>query len=359
MEAQPGEDIYRLLARRLDALPNRFPATTSGVELRLLRKVFSPEEAALACAMNLSPEAAGSIAERVQGDPREARNILKRMAAKGLVKLSKGEGEFGYALRPFVVGFYEDQLSRMDAELAGLFEEYFHETAGAILTDIPAHHRVVPVERAIPFELEIAPYERASALLEGARSWGVRRCICRVQQHLVGKGCDGPLESCLVFAPVENAFSRSKEDRPLTKNEALQLLRATEDAGLVHTVGNYRDGIDYICNCCTCCCGILRGIAEYGIMSAVAHSDFSMAVEAEHCSGCNACVDRCPFGALSAGETVVAVDRQHCMGCGLCVVACSTDALRLERRPDGARVPVPATVDEWRALRHESRKREN
>ncbi len=359
MEEAPREDPYRLLAHRLDSLPNRFPETKSGVELRLLRKIFSPEEAALACAMNLSPETAGGIAEKVKGDPRGVRSLLKRMAAKGLVRLRKGEEEFGYALRPFVVGFYEDQLPRMDAELAGLFEEYFHETAGAILRDTPAHHRVVPVDRAIPFELEIAPYERASALLERARSWGVRRCICRVQQRLAGKGCDAPLESCLVFAPVENAFSRSKEDRTITKDEALQLLRGTEDAGLVHTVGNYRDGIDYICNCCTCCCGILRGVAEYGLMSAVAHSDFSMAVEEERCSGCNACIDRCPFEALTAGEAVVVVDRQKCMGCGLCVVACSTDALRLERRSEGARIPVPATVDEWRALRQESRKREN
>ncbi len=277
------------------------------------------------------------------------------MAAKGLINVRRGEGEFTFALKPFIVGFYESQLPRMDAEMAALFEEYFNETRGALLRDAPAHHRVIPVEKAIPFQIAIQPYEKASALLENALSWGVRDCICRVQQKLVGKGCDRPVNSCLVFAPVKNAFERSKTDRVLTKEEALQILKATEDAGLVHTVGNYRDGIDYICNCCTCCCGILRGIAQYGIASAVAHSDFFLVVDSNACSGCNNCIERCQFNALRAADGVVAVDYHHCMGCGVCVVACSTDALHLERRPEKEISIPPAGHGEWGAMRQASR----
>lgn len=344
-------ELYHLLARRLDALPNRFPATQSGVELRLLRKLFSPEEALLAGVMDLEPATAAAIATRAGVDPRQTRNSLKTMAAKGLIDIRRGEGEFGFALKPFVVGFYESQLPQMDDEMAALFEQYFRETRGGVLREAPALHRVIPVEQAIPFKVEIHPYERASALLEGARSWGVRNCICRVQQKLVGKGCDRPVEACLVFAPVEHAFDRSKVDRAITKDEALRILRATEEAGLVHTTGNYRDGIDYICNCCTCCCGILRGIAEFGIMTAVARSDFHIVVESEGCSGCGACIERCQFSALSADGAMVVVDLMKCVGCGLCVNSCAADALHLVRRPLGESPEPPADIDDWRSQR--------
>lgn len=150
----------------------------------------------------------------------------------------------------------------------------------------------------------IFPYERASALLEGAKSWGVRDCICRVQQRLVGKGCNRPLEVCLAFAPVEGAFGHSEVDRAITKEEALQILRQTEEAGLVHSTGNYRSGTSYICNCCICCCGILRGIAEYGIPTAMARADFVATVDAAQCVACGQCVERCQFRALAVPDNV-------------------------------------------------------
>jgi electron transport complex protein RnfB len=344
-------EVYHLLAERLDSLPNRFPATQSGVELRLLRKLFTLDEAQLASVMNLEAEPVSGIASRAGVDPREARNNLKTMAAKGLIDIRRGEGEFGFALKPFVVGFYETQLPHMDDEMAALFEQYFGETRGGILRAVPALHRVIPVEQAIPFQVEIHPYERASELLERARSWGVRNCICRLQQKLVGKGCERPLEACLVFAHVEHAFDRSKVDRIITKEEALRILRATEEAGLVHTAGNFRDGIDYICNCCTCCCGILRGIAEFGITTAVARSDFHIVVETEVCSGCGACIERCQFNALSPAGATVVVDYSKCVGCGLCVESCATDGLRLARRPSGEIDQPPANIGEWRSQR--------
>ena len=345
------QEVYRQLARKLDALPNRFPSTLTGVELHLLAKLFTPEEAALACTLRLEPAPTADIASRARSDPKETRTTLKRMVAKGLIDIKKGEGEFAYGLRPFVVGFYEGQLPRMDAEMAELFEQYYHETQGGILRDTPALHRVIPVGRAIPLQVEIHPFERATEMLEGALSWGVRDCICRKQQRLLGKDCGHPLESCLVFAPVKNAFDRSTIDRAITKEEALRILRMTEDAGLVHSSGNYRDGIEYICNCCTCCCGIMRGIAEYGIMSAVARADFQIALDADSCTACGDCIERCQFHALSLSGAVVDIDMARCMGCGLCVVACPTEGLHLERRKAGEVSAPPADIREWRVQR--------
>jgi electron transport complex protein RnfB len=351
------EDVYRRLAQRLDAIPNGFPSTESGAELRLLEKIFRPEEANLASVMRLTGETAATIASRAGVEPKEAYRTLKTMAREGLIVASKGEGELVFCLMPFVVGFYEEQLPRLDEELARLFEEYYRETAGggALIKSAPPGHRIIPVEQSIAFEPEIFPYERASELLEGAKAWGVRDCICRVQQRLVGKGCDHPVEVCLLFAPIEGAFDHSHVTRAITKEEALRILRETEEAGLVHSTANYREGHFYICNCCTCCCGFLRAVAEFGVPTAIAHSDFRVVVGEEECVGCGECVERCQFGALLMPEDVCVVDYARCVGCGQCTTVCPSDALRLERRPEGEIPPPPLNEGEWMARRAEER----
>lgn len=349
-----AEEVYRKLAQRLDAIPNGFPATASGVELRLLAKMFTPEEAALASVMRLTREPAGEIAARAGVDPEVAHHTLKGMARKGLIRTKREGRQLTFGLMPFVVGIYEEQLPRMDAELAALFEAYFQETrGGGIASTRPAVHRVIPVEEAIPFNLEVFPYERASELLETAQAWGVRDCICRVQRRLIGKGCDHPVESCLVFAPVAGVFDGNETTRAITKEEALRILREAEEAGLVHTIGNYRDGHSYICNCCTCSCGVLRGVVEFSIPSAVAHSAFRAAVDVETCIGCGTCIERCQFGALALSEDTCVANPVRCVGCGLCVAGCASGALRLERRAEHE--PLPGSLPEWMLRRAEER----
>ncbi|MGD2104964.1 MAG: 4Fe-4S binding protein [Anaerolineae bacterium] len=343
-----SKDIYKRLARRLDAIPNGFPATDSGVELKLLEALFTPEEAFLAAEMRLAREPSQAIAARTGLEPRIAYGHLKDMARKGLIRAKRGDGQLLFGLMPFVVGFYEEQLPRLDEELALLIEEYLQETQGGSVTQAkPAVHRVIPVEESIPFELEIFPYERASEMLENAKSWGVRDCICRVQQRLIGDGCDYPVENCIVFAPVEGAFDHNDVSRAISKEHALQLLQEAANAGLVHSTGNYREPNYYICNCCTCCCGILRGVAEFGFPNAVAKSSFRSSVEVAECIGCGDCVDRCQFGALSVREEVCEVDDARCVGCGVCVSACPTEALGLFRRPEGEVAPPPEDIKEW------------
>ncbi|MBC7293706.1 MAG: 4Fe-4S ferredoxin, partial [Thermoleophilia bacterium] len=122
-----SENVYRRLQQRLDAIPNGFPATESGADLRLLAKIFAPEEAELAAEMRLAYESAAEIAARVDLDAKEAYRKLKEMARKGLISIKKGKGELLFSLMPFVVGFYEAQLPRLDAEMAALFEAYFTE----------------------------------------------------------------------------------------------------------------------------------------------------------------------------------------------------------------------------------------
>lgn len=350
------EAIYQKLAERLDAIPNGFPPTASGSHLRLLARMFAPEEAALATVMRLTPEPAADIAARADTDEESALRTLRGMVRKGLIRFQRGEKGLTFGLMPFVVGFYEEQLPRMDAELATLFEEYFTEVKGGSLArNSPPIHRVIPVQEAIRLDMTIAPYEQATAIIEGAKAWGVRECICRVQKRLIGQACRHPVENCLVFAPVEGYFENSKIDRPIAKEESLRILHEAEEAGLVHTTGNYRDGVHYICNCCTCSCGILRSVAEFSIPTAVARSEFHAAVDASACIGCRACVERCQFNALAITEDVCQVDEALCVGCGLCVTVCPADALSLVHRVEEDMPSLPNDISDWMAKRAQAR----
>jgi Na+-translocating ferredoxin:NAD+ oxidoreductase subunit B len=347
--------VYRTLAQRLDALPNGFPGTEDGAELRLLAKIFTFDEAVLAAAMTATPEPYETIAARAGVEPRAAYSTLKDMVRRGLIIMRRGEAATGartlqFGLMPFVVGFYEAQLPRMDAEMAALFEDYFYATRGIDVPG-PSVHRVIPVGEAVPGEIEVHPFEQATALIEAAKSWAVRDCICRTQQRLLDKGCDAPLENCLVFAPVEGVFEGGGVDRPITKEEALRILGEAADAGLVHSVSNHREGHNYICSCCTCCCGVLRRVAEFAVPTAIARSAFRAQVDATLCTGCSACEDRCQFGAVAVTGGVAAVDALRCVGCGQCALVCPTGAMSLARRPEAEIENLPTDGAAWAAAR--------
>jgi electron transport complex protein RnfB len=349
------QNVYKKLAQRLNAIPNGFPETESGIELKLLAKIFTPEEAALASEMRLTRESAEQISRRTGRDPSKATRILEEMVQKGLIR-AKGEGEQRkFGLMPFIVGVYEEQLGRMDAELARLFEEYYQAFAGGALSHLPSIHKVIPVEKSIPVEVQVFPYEQASALLNNAKSFGLQKCICRVQKALVGEPCKYPVEVCMIFAPTEGAFEDNPDVRAITKEEALQILRETEEAGLIHSSSNVREGHYYICNCCTCCCGIMRGVSQLGIENSVARSDFYAAVDSEVCTGCETCVERCQFSAPSIADHISHVDQKRCVGCGQCVMTCPSGAMTLVRKPEDQISVPPRNMKEWATERAENR----
>jgi len=345
-----NETSYKQLAERLDALPNGFPPTDGGAELSLLAKLFTPEEAALAAQLRLKLEPPQEIAARIDGDPKAIGKQLKGLRRRGLIKGGRSEGRLGYGLLPFVVGIYENQAGRIDAELARLFEEYYRQAFGQTLVTKPQVHRVIPVGKSVPINMEIRPFESVTDIVANTQAWGVVDCICRSQKALIGQPCEHPLDVCLVMSHRTGAFDKHPVIRGLTHDEAIDTLQRAADVGLVHSVSNNQDGLWYICNCCTCSCGILRGMAEMGIANAVARSAFVNQVDEERCTGCGLCLEHCQFDALSL-ETVIQVNGTRCVGCGVCVPTCPDEALGLIRRPAEEVLPPPVTEMDWQAER--------
>jgi len=343
--------VYENLAEALDKLPNGFPRTPSRVEIRVLKKIFSPEEASLASQMGRSKETADVVALRAGLAPEDAGAKLLKMAGKGLLWTYEEEGKRVFRLAPFVVGIYES--SDMDHELAHLVEEYLSNGgAEGIMRPQPAIHRVVPAQKAVKSEW-ILPYDDVKAILLRSKSFVLRDCICREQQRLVGHECGFPLRTCLSFSESE----RPPHELTISKDEALAFLDKAEELGLVHTVSNVMRGIGYVCNCCGCCCGLLRGITDWGIENSVASSNYIARIDPDECVGCGVCEDRCQVGAIETEDGVPTIDPSKCIGCGLCVTGCPNGAARLEKKPEADIVPPPADFGTWEQERLRGRGR--
>jgi ferredoxin len=345
-------DPYASLAAALDRLPNGFPRTPSGVELRLLARLATPEEAALASLLGRESEPFEVIAARAGMEPDAARRRLVEMAKRGLVWVSKGGGKLKFRLAAFVYGLWEAQVERLDHDIVHLFEAYMRDGgAKGIMGPEPGIHRVLPAHGAVKSE-RILPYEDVRALMEGAQTFHVQDCICRKERDIAGdRPCSFPLHNCMGFSSAP----RKPVDGDITRVEAVALLDEAERQGLVHCVSNFKTGMFYVCNCCGCCCGVLRGVTEFGLAHSVAAAAYRAVVDAGACTGCGICAERCQVKAIVVHDGVAVVDAVRCIGCGLCVTGCAPEAVRLERLPDAEVVEPPEDFAAWEAARLASR----
>jgi len=344
-DAETVNGWYERLAAGLNRLPNAFPRTRSNIEIALLKKIFLPEEANLAGRLTGTVEPVGAIAKRMGLSEQETASRLKAMMDRGLVR---GDGEAGmFRLAPFVVGIYESQLNRMDHELAHLFEEYFEQGGAEIMRPQPAIHRVIPAQGSVKTEW-ILPYDRLRELMNSCNTFRVNDCICRKQQDLEKtRKCRFPLHNELIFYNAGKAAAGPSVLPYVSKEVALSVLNQTERIGLVHTVSNVAEGVYYVCNCCGCCCGILRGITEFGIEKSVAAANYFAVIDPGKCRGCNTCIRRCHMRAVSKKGKISAVDRTRCIGCGLCVTGCPAKVARLQKKAEKEIVAPPKDFAAW------------
>ena len=324
-------DLYEQLAEHLDKLPIAFPRTDSGVELKILRRWFSEEEAGIALKMSGKPEEAGAIAQRLGMAPEALSQVLERMFDKGLIfRLARGDMRL-YNLVPLAEGIWEFQLGTIQPEEVRLMKEYLDVFMEKSWYGTPtSQHRVIPISKSLSVEMETMPYEEAEKIIRSQSKIAVMECICRKQSAMIGKGCDHPLEVCMAFGTGAYYYLDRGLGREIDHEEALEILSRAMDAGLVLQPGNGQK-VWSMCMCCGCACELLIALKKLEKPSLAAHSNFFARVSQEDCTACGLCEERCPMDAISV-EDVASVNTDRCIGCGVCVGACEFDAVSLVRK---------------------------
>jgi electron transport complex protein RnfB len=336
-------DVYRRLQEALDELPIRYPRTTTGVEIRILRRLFTPAEAEVALALGALPEAVGKIQRRLPGRTvEELTRLLDGMLARGVIFGHDSPGApRRYSMAPLVIGMYEGQVDRLTKELQQDFEQYAREGfAGALLAGKTRQMRTIPVNARFVPDRRVGQYDDARRLIgEGPGPWATRNCVCRQGQDLLGEPCRQTTSRrvCLMIGGAARSSVASGDAQAVSREETLALLDQAEREGMVLQPSNTRDPV-FVCFCCGCCCGMLRAARQFPKPAEYLQSNYHAVVDAELCTECETCRSRCPMDALRSVDGATAVDLDRCIGCGLCVSTCPTEALRLRAK---ARETVP------------------
>lgn len=341
-------DIYERLREILDSHPSTAPKTKSIDEI--LRLLFTKEEAAVAVNMSYKAKSVSHIAKAAEISESEAKQHLESMANKGIIYSKNKEGEKLYSLLPLIPGVFEFPFMKgggtpMHQRLGKLWEEYHQEALGASFSGDPTPlMRVVAVEKSITAQDRIHPYEEVKNFINDANYIALTKCACRVSTAK----CDKPKEVCLIFGEAAEFLVERGFARQISKEEGMKVLDQAEEAGLVHTSNNSADRANLICNCCPCCCTVLRGRTQLKHPHAFEPSRFEAIVNVEDCTGCAICVEeRCPMKAIEMKDDIAFVNTQECIGCGLCVTGCPAEAIRLMERKQ---IPsTPATIREMGA----------
>ncbi|MEJ5186514.1 MAG: 4Fe-4S binding protein [Candidatus Geothermincolales bacterium] len=339
MEGSTSGDIYLELRDFLDQLPGGFPSTPSGVELRILRKLFSPEEAEVLLHLKPFPEPPATIAERMGRELAETEAMLERMASKGLIYRHRRGDDAYYMAIQFVVGIYEFQVGNLDRELAEMMEEYLPYIRRVWEGLKTSQFRVVPVQEAVDDTQKVATYDRIRELLAEQDLIAVAPCICRREMKILGKGCDKPEEACFVFGASARYYLENGIARQVSLDEALRILDLAEEHALVLFPNNAVQLLNMCC-CCGCCCGVLRSLKAMERPAEKVLTRYRVVVDAGACVACGTCLERCQMEALVEEGNGVKVLVERCIGCGLCVPTCPQGALRLEMKEEAGEPPA-------------------
>ena len=205
--------------------------------------------------------------------------------------------------------------------------------------------RTIPVEKSIAVQPEVMPYERAEELVRNNKTFAVSNCICRQEQHILGKGCKKPQESCMSFGVAAAMTVQDGRGRTISREEALSIMQQAEEAGLVLQPANSKNPL-FMCTCCGCCCGVLRNLKSDPKPGRLVSSPFLASFNPETCKGCGVCMKRCQMEALHLDNNKAVLDPDRCIGCGLCVTTCPTHSLSLVRKPEDQQPYVPRDIKE-------------
>jgi electron transport complex protein RnfB len=357
--ADSSEEPYHRLTEHLDRLPGGFSPSKTGAHIRLLQKLFTPEEAELAAHLTLKREDAKTIAKKASLSALKTEKLLEEMAMKGLLfSVQPPRGPRLYQAAPWVIGIYEFQVNNLNEALLEALNDYWETSEPRDGSGQLNQLRTIPIGQSIEPTLEMLPYEQVEELVEANDTFAVAPCICRTSEKKQGRGCDAPIETCLLFGEFADFYVKTGRGRYISKTEMMEKIAEANEANLVLNPTNSRF-VSAICCCCGCCCGILGGLQQYPKPSEIVVSSFVAEYDPEACVGCGVCLDRCQMQAITEKEDKVSLNSDRCIGCGLCVSTCPTGALSLARKPETAQKEIPATFyDTWYKISEEmSRKK--
>ncbi len=342
----PEDSIYRELQKHLDRQPVGFPRVRSGADIRLLKRLFTPQEARLARHLSHKPTTLPQLLEHLPtpeaADAAEA--LLDGMFQKGVIAGKTRDGKRVWYLFPLVVGMFESQLSNLTRRFAVDAARYMQSFpyGRSLLAAQPSQMRTVPVNKSIPVDRPVATHDHIRGLIDTSQGpYVLLMCICRKLKAMQHKPCKqtSRTESCLAIGETATMYLERGIGREVTQTDALEMLAESEREGLVFQPSNTQRA-EFVCSCCGCCCGML------GLQKMLPRpidfwtSNFYTEVDATECVGCGKCVERCQVDALSLNSPndTAQILRHRCIGCGLCVTTCPTQAMVL-RQKEGLTIP--------------------
>ena len=352
---------YARLADRL----NRFPqgAPPSDLLFKILKMLFSEKEAGLVAQMPIKPFTAQKASQVWKMDLPSTQKVLDDLAGRTILLDIEQNGEFLYVLPPPMAGFFEFSLMRVRNDidqkvLSELFYEYLNVEEDFIkdlftrgqtqLGRTFVHEPVLTQENA----LHVLDYERATEVIESASHIGIGTCYCRHKMQHVGKDCDAPQQICMTFNTAAASLTRHDCARSIETEECLDLLQNAYEHNLVQFGENVRERVNFICNCCGCCCEAMIAARRFATLNPVHTTNFLPVVDKSECNGCGKCAAACPVEAMTLVSAnnpakpkmkMAKLDEDICLGCGVCVRTCSMNSLSLKSRPKRVITPLNGT----------------
>ncbi len=332
--------IYRTLQKQLNRHPVGFPATPGNAEIRLLKHIFTPEQAAVAAHLSHKPEPVDSIFPRVKHfmeTPAQLEKLLTAMMKNGGIEMTTVAGTRRYGTAPLVVGIYELQGPRLTLAFLKDFNAYTQDPRFGLsfLATRPPQMRTIPVGKSLNPERRAYPFDDVAQLIDGSTGpFVIFECICRKKQAMEGHVCQVTerKDTCLAMGPLAEQGIVAEMGRQISRKEAFAIIENNQNEGLVLQPSNTQQA-DFICSCCGCCCGMLRLQKRLPKPVDFWTANYRVVVDAKACRKCGSCADWCQVGAIRAEKKtqIAEVDPARCIGCGLCAANCPVGALTLRQ----------------------------
>ena len=334
--------VYRKLQRHLDSQAVGFPATKSGAEIRILKHIFTTQQAQIATCLTYKFEPIEKVFERAKHivkSPEQLEELLDSIEEKGGIESKIKDGKRFFSIPPFVVGMYEYQIGKLTPEFIKDFDEYTTDKKFGvefISTKIP-QMRTIPISRSIQPQHHISSFDEVALLMKQAEPpFTILECICRQKKALQGEPCrvTDRKETCLAVDNMGQAVLKYGVGKEITLDESMFILEKNQKDGLVLQPSN-TEKAEFICSCCGCCCGMLTMHKNLPKPVDFWASNFYAVVDTDACDGCGNCEKRCQVGAASVSmqNSQASVDLNRCIGCGVCIPTCPKQAISLQKKP--------------------------